>query len=111
MPIIYQNLEVEDYFVEITYFEYDNIKEIKVPKEALEATKGSDTDKDDQDDDKSAKSKKATPAKQSSELKDNWDSYTVQINDKVLTLPCEIKDLEAAGTCPWIRRIRLRIMS
>lgn len=93
----YQNLEVEDYFVEITYFEYDNIKEIKVPKEALEATKGSDTDKDDQDDDKSAKSKKATPAKQSSELKDNWDSYTVQINDKVLTLPCEIKDLEAAG--------------
>ncbi|MCQ4691551.1 hypothetical protein NE575_20330, partial [Clostridium sp. SL.3.18] len=31
----YQNHEVEDYFVEITYLEYDNIKEIKVPKEAL----------------------------------------------------------------------------
>lgn len=36
---VYQNLEVEDYFVEITYFEYDNIKEIKVPKEALKRPK------------------------------------------------------------------------
>lgn len=93
----YANLKVEDYFVEITYFEYDSLKEIKVPKEALEATKGSDIDTDNEDDDKDAKSKKAAPAKKSSELKDNWDSYTVQINDKVLTLPCEIKDLEAAG--------------
>lgn len=92
----YQNLDVDDYFVEITYNEYDNIKEIKVPKEALEAAEGSGSDTDDTDD-KTAKAKKATPAQQSGELKDNWDSYTVQINDKVLTLPCEIKDLEAAG--------------
>lgn len=37
------------------------------------------------------------PAKQESELGDNWDSYTVQINERVVTLPCEYKDLEVAG--------------
>lgn len=37
------------------------------------------------------------PAKQQAELGDNWDSYTVQINDKVVTLPCEYNDLKGAG--------------
>lgn len=37
------------------------------------------------------------PAKQVSKLGDGWDTYTVQINDKVIALPCEYKDLKAAG--------------
>ena len=35
--------------------------------------------------------------KQSKELGENWDSYTVQIGEKVVTFPCSISDLEAAG--------------
>ncbi len=37
------------------------------------------------------------PAKRVSKLGKNWDSYTVQVNGKVIALPCEYKDLEAAG--------------
>ncbi len=37
------------------------------------------------------------PAKQKAKLGEKWNSYTVQINDKVITLPCEYKDLAAAG--------------
>lgn len=37
------------------------------------------------------------PAKQASELGDSWNSYTFQINDKVIALPCEYKELEMAG--------------
>lgn len=39
----------------------------------------------------------AQPAEVSKELGQNWDSFTVQINDKVLTLPCTIETLESAG--------------
>lgn len=50
-------------------------------------------DKEDKDDDKKADK----PAEQSKELGAKWDSYTVQINDKVLKLPCSLADLEATG--------------
>ena len=36
-------------------------------------------------------------APQSEELGASWNSYTVQINGKVLTLPCTIADLESTG--------------
>lgn len=36
-------------------------------------------------------------APQVSELGDNWDSYTVQINDHAIALPCEYKELEELG--------------
>ena len=59
-------------------------------------------DKDDSkkadDSDKSDKTAKSTePAVASGELGTSWDSYTVQINDKVLTFPCTKADIEAAG--------------
>lgn len=38
-----------------------------------------------------------TPAKTVSELGDRWDSYTLQINGKVIALPCEYKELQEAG--------------
>ena len=50
------------------------------------------------DSDKSDKTAKTTePAVASGELGTSWDSYTVQINDKVLTFPCTKADVEAAG--------------
>lgn len=50
------------------------------------------------DSDKSDKTAKTTePAAASSGLGTSWDSYTVQINDKVLTFPCTKADVEAAG--------------
>ena len=50
------------------------------------------------DSDKSDKTAKTTePAAASSGLGTSWDSYTVQINDKVLTFPCTKSDIEAAG--------------
>lgn len=51
-------------------------------------------DDDIDDDDRKVKTK---PVEQSGELGDTWDSYTVQINDKVLTFPCTLADVEATG--------------
>ena len=48
-------------------------------------------------DKKDKKAKATEPAAASSDLGANWDSYTVQINDKVLTFPCTKADVEAAG--------------
>lgn len=92
----YEGLEVDEYYVEITYNEYDKADEIKVPKKAKEAADaggGLDWDSGDDDNDKA----KTAPARQSKELGDKWDSYTVQIGEEVVTLPCSISDLEAAG--------------
>lgn len=47
--------------------------------------------------DSQEKTEFAGKAEQSKKLRENWDSYTVQINDKVVTLPCTVSDLKAAG--------------
>lgn len=47
--------------------------------------------------DSQEKTEFAGKAEQSKKLGENWDSYTVQINDKVVTLPCTVSDLKAAG--------------
>lgn len=62
-----------------------------------------DTDEEDmeEEDTEDTDEKKKTPEKSavsaSGELGDTWDTYTVQINDKVITLPCTIEEIEAAG--------------
>lgn len=51
-------------------------------------------DTDDKDtDEKDAKE----PVTASEDLGDSWMSYTVQINDAVMTFPCEVSKLEEAG--------------
>lgn len=47
--------------------------------------------------DSQEKTEFAGKAEQSKKLGENWDSYTVRINDKVVTLPCTVSDLKAAG--------------
>ena len=58
-----------------------------------------DPDNEDADDEDTEKQKTpgASSVPVSGELGDTWDTYTVQINDKVVTLPCTIEDIEAAG--------------
>lgn len=81
-----------DCYVEMTFMEYDSVDEIVVPDEALSAEEtGGDLS------DIGGSVKPAEPAEQSADLGDDWETYTVQINDTVVTLPCTIADLEAAG--------------
>lgn len=81
-----------DCYIEMTFMEYDSVDEIVVPDEALAAE-----DAGDDTSDIGGSVKPAEPAEQSSELGADWETYTVQINDTVVTLPCTIADLEAAG--------------
>ena len=92
---------VSECYVDMTFMEYDTVEEITVPDEAVSAAEdgsdsGLDLPQDDTYEDESVVTP-AEPAEQSSELGDSWESYTVQVNDTVLTLPCTIADLEAAG--------------
>lgn len=93
---------VSECYVDMTFMEYDTVEEITVPEEAVSSatdsssSSGLDLPQDDSYKDKSVV-KPAEPAEQSSELGDSWESYTVQVNDTVITLPCTIADLEAAG--------------
>ena len=59
-----------------------------------------DTDTTDSRDDVTETDDKETtkePVTANEDLGDSWKSYTVQINDKVLTFPCTKADIEAAG--------------
>lgn len=59
-----------------------------------------DTDTtDSRDDVKEADDKEAAkePVTASEDLGDSWKSYTVQINDAVMTFPCDVSKLEEAG--------------
>ena len=104
-------LEINEFYMNVTYVEFDGVGEIKVPKDVIEAVEDSDSglsalyeddsdskeEKNDKDSDDKEKGQAKEPAKQSGELGKTWDSYTVQINDKVLTLPCTLAELESAG--------------
>ena len=92
---------VSECYVDMTFMEYDTVEEITVPDEAVSAAEdgsdsGLDLPQDDTYEDESVVTP-AEPAEQSSGLGDSWQSYTVQVNDTVITLPCTIADLEAAG--------------
>lgn len=86
---------ISECYVDMTFMEYDTVEEITVPEEVITsaADSGLNLPQDDTYGDKSA----VKPAEQSADLGKSWDSYTVQVNDTVITLPCTIADLEAAG--------------
>ena len=93
---------ISECYVDMTFMEYDTVEEITVPEEAVSSAAdsgsagGLDLPQDDTYGDESVV-KPAEPVKPASGLGDSWESYTVQINDTVITLPCTISDLEAAG--------------
>lgn len=90
-------VDISEFSIEITYLEFDCVDEIKVPEEALAAVEDDGSDDDYEWDDDEDIFVGADPVEPSGELGDSWETYTVQVNDKVLTLPCSIADLEAAG--------------
>ena len=95
-------MTISECYVDMTFMEYDTVEEITVPEEAVSsatdsgAAGGLDLPQDDTYGDGSVV-KPAEPAEQNSNLGDSWESYTVQVNNTVLTLPCTVSDLEAAG--------------
>lgn len=92
-------IDLSKCYLEIEYREFDKVKKIEIPAEVKEAAGDGAASRDDSEDsgDSGDKTSNTEPAAQSGELGDTWNSYTVQVNDKVLTLPCQISDLEAAG--------------
>lgn len=86
----------QECYMEIVFTEYDSIGEIVIPNEALEAAEDSSGLLDGFGDDTSSV-KPAEQVKPGEGLGESWDSYTVQINDTVISLPCTMADIEAAG--------------
>ena len=109
-----ENAQVTSYTLEVTFVSYNDTKKIKVPKAVKESAKdnGEDEAENSTDEMLEEENQEATAeaeaakgiqsdiegaAPQSEELGASWNSYTVQINGKVLTLPCTIADLESTG--------------
>lgn len=111
-----ENAQVTSYTLEVTFVSYNDTKKIKVPKAVKESAKDNGEDEAEnnademveEEDQEAAAEAEAEAAKgiqsdlegaapESEELGASWNSYTVQINGKVLTLPCTIADLESTG--------------
>ena len=60
-------------------------------------TATSKDDAKDTDTKENAKDDKKEDVTASEDLGDSWNSYTVQINDSVMTFPCDVSKLEEAG--------------
>ena len=92
---------VSECYVDVTFMEYDSVGESTVPEEAAsEAANITNNELDLPNDDSELYKSNVTPAEPAETkdaLGDSWDSYTVQINDTVVTLPCTTAELEAAG--------------
>ena len=95
------DVNVTECYVDVTFMEYDSVGEITVPDEAVsQAVDITDESLDLPADDSGLYESDVTPAEPvetDEALGDSWESYTVKINDTVITLPCSMSDLEAAG--------------
>lgn len=93
--------DVSECSLELTFSEYDSIDGIHIPEEVKDqAVNVSDDSPELPDDDSGlyeSDVKPAEPAEPAGDLGDNWDSYTVQVNQTIITLPCSVAALEAAG--------------
>ena len=101
----------------ITYKGFGKVDEIVVPEEVKKAAGTADSDSDDDDDlaalfgdtenetsqESEPESKVETDGiplagvEQTGELGANWDSYSVQVNGKVLNLPCTYEEFMSLG--------------
>lgn len=96
-------ISISECYMDITFMEYDTVDEITVPEEALSEAIDVDDAGDGSglsDDDGSLYSsevKPAEPVEPDSALGDDWTSYTVQVNETVISFPCSADQLEEAG--------------
>lgn len=92
-------IDIKECYMEQKFHKFDTVEKIEVPKEIKEKAQEmggmgilgemEETDKGIQ--------KNLPEVEMSSDLAANWDSYMVQINDTVFTLPCEYSQLQALG--------------
>lgn len=88
--------EINEYYLDLTILEYNTAEKVQVPEEVRAQAKdgpvvtGIDQFTAEDVNEMNAASKSET-------LGESWNSYTVQLNDTVVTLPCAAADLEAAG--------------
>lgn len=89
-------IEVKECYMEQKFEKFNTVDKIEVPKEVQEkAQDGSSLEGDLNS--FGAEAEQEQEAEMSPDLAGNWDSYMVQINDTVLTLPCEYSQLQALG--------------
>lgn len=81
---------VGECYAELTSMEYNNVDEIAVPNDVIS---GSESNGDEAD----YSVIPAKPVDINPDLGENWNSYNVQINEKVIALPCTVEKLNAAG--------------
>ena len=92
-------VSVSECSIEVTYLDFDSLDTIEVPREAVEATEdaGPDSYDDYEENIFGDLDAGADPIEPADSLGRVWETYTVQINDKVLSLPCSIEEMRAAG--------------
>lgn len=88
--------EINTYYLDLTIPEYNTAEKVQVPEKVrTQAKNGPVVTGIDQFTAEDVGEMDA--ASKSEALGESWDSYTVQLNDAVVTLPCAAADLEAAG--------------
>lgn len=106
VSVIYIGIAIagmKEYTSSDTYPTVENIKEFNSDIKPLEPEEIDDDDDEeelDETEDIEEADEQKPPvqlAEPSSELGATWDTFTVQVNDKILTLPCSMGELEAAG--------------
>lgn len=90
-----ENAETGGQLIEMVYEAYNTVNQIEIPKEVLEARDSRDVSADGKKEED--RIVQAQVAEQKEKLGEKWNSYTVQVGDRVLTLPCQISDLEKTG--------------
>ncbi len=92
----YAGNEIRKYDLELTMLEYNTVEKLEIPKEVRSQAE-TGTHRLEKDTFTAEDVKEMSPASKSEMLGETWDSYTIRLNDTVVTLPCEAAELEAAG--------------
>lgn len=94
-------IEIEECYMEQKFEKFNTVDKIEVPKElkekAQDSSLGSGLDSFGGVEEENEAGAAIPEAQMSPDLAANWDSYMVQINDTVLTLPCDYSQLQALG--------------
>lgn len=90
-PILKETgVTVGECYAELTCMEYNNVDEITVPDNSVSGTESNEGAAD-------FSVIPAEPVDINPDLGENWNSYNVQINEKVIALPCTVEELNSVG--------------
>ncbi len=89
-------IDMKDCYMEQKFHKFDTVEKIEVPKEIKEKAQDMSTLGENGEREKEIH-KNFPEVEMSSDLAANWDSYMVQINDMVFTLPCDYSQLQTLG--------------